>query len=120
LEEKINDKHNRKAGGYFTRFQFGMICSSTERLLSNSRYRIEQWLLANTLDVVYFSTVKLLGNEPMAKRFVLKSRDEASAFLKHPILGRRLLECVALLMDTKGKTVYQILGSPDDVKLQSA
>jgi uncharacterized protein (DUF1810 family) len=66
-----------------------------------------------------FPQIDGLGTSMMAKRFAIKSRDEAIAFLKHPILGYRLSECATLLLEIKGKTIHQILGWPDDLKLHS-
>jgi uncharacterized protein (DUF1810 family) len=44
---------------------------------------------------------------------------EAEAFLKHAILGPRLLECTHLLLKVDGKSAHAILGSPDDMKFRS-
>lgn len=61
-----------------------------------------------------------LGHSAMARRFAITSRDEAAAYLEHGILGPRLRECTALLNAVQGKTIRQILGSPDDLKFHSS
>lgn len=61
-----------------------------------------------------------LGNSPMALRYAIGSRDEAQAYLEHPLLGSRLRECAAALLAVQGKTANQILGFPDDLKLKSS
>jgi uncharacterized protein (DUF1810 family) len=54
-----------------------------------------------------------LGLSEMAQRYAITSRDEAIAYLKHDILGPRLLECTALVNAIEGKTIREILGSPE-------
>ena len=61
-----------------------------------------------------------LGHSPMAQRFALRSRDEASAYLGHAVLGPRLRECTALVNAVEGRTIQEILGSPDDLKFRSS
>ncbi|WFU17525.1 DUF1810 domain-containing protein [Bradyrhizobium sp. CB3481] len=61
-----------------------------------------------------------LGSSEMAQRYAIASRDEAIAYLKHDILGPRLLECTALVNAVDGKTIREILGSPDDMKFRSS
>jgi uncharacterized protein (DUF1810 family) len=61
-----------------------------------------------------------LGFSPMAQRFALRSRDEALAYLGHSVLGPRLRECTALVNAVEGRTIRQILGSPDDLKFRSS
>jgi len=61
-----------------------------------------------------------LGFSPMAQRFALRSREEALAYLSHDILGPRLRECTALVNAVEGRTLGEILGSPDDLKFRSS
>ena len=58
-----------------------------------------------------------LGHSAMAQRYALSSRDEATAFLGHAILGPRLRECTALVNAVEGRTIREILGSPDDLEI---
>ena len=44
---------------------------------------------------------------------------EARALLDHLVLGPRLIECTRLVLAVRGRTVQQIFGSPDDLKLRS-
>ena len=66
-----------------------------------------------------FPQLRGLGHSQMAWHFGLQSREEAVAYLAHPVLGARLRECVALLLDVDGRTAHDIFGSPDDLKLRS-
>ncbi len=61
-----------------------------------------------------------LGRSPMAQRFAIASREEAVAYLAHAVLGPRLRECTALVNSVEGRTIREILGSPDDVKFHSS
>jgi uncharacterized protein (DUF1810 family) len=61
-----------------------------------------------------------LGHSPMARRFAISSRAEAVAYLGHDVLGPRLRECTALVNTVEGRTIREILGSPDDVKFCSS
>ena len=61
-----------------------------------------------------------LGQSPMAQRFALRSREEAMAYLGHGVLGPRLRQCTALVNAVAGRTIREILGSPDDLKLCSS
>ena len=61
-----------------------------------------------------------LGHSPMAQRYAIGSRDEAVAYLGHAVLGPRLAECTALVNAVEGRTIREILGSPDDLKFHSS
>ena len=61
-----------------------------------------------------------LGHSAMARRFAISSRDEAVAYLGHGVLGSRLKECTALVNAVEGRTILEILGSPDDLKFHSS
>jgi uncharacterized protein (DUF1810 family) len=60
-----------------------------------------------------------LGFSAMSKRYAIKSIAEAKAYLNHPILGSRLIECVEAALSVEGRSVYESFGSPDDMKLKS-
>lgn len=61
-----------------------------------------------------------LGFSSTSKYYSIKTIDEAKEYLKHPILGNRLLECANILIKTEGKSAESIFGYPDDMKLQSS
>jgi uncharacterized protein (DUF1810 family) len=66
-----------------------------------------------------FPQVEGLGFSSMSRRYSIKSVDEARAYLDHPLLGPRLVECAEAAMGVEGRSAYQIFGSPDDMKLKS-
>ena len=55
----------------------------------------------------------------MSSHYSIKSIEEAQAYLNHPILGSRLLECAQAILDVERRSIAEILGSPDDLKLRS-
>src|SRR5664279_3308224 len=63
-----------------------------------------------------FPQMKGLGHSPQANHFGIGSLDEAVAYLRHPLLGPQLGQCTRLVTLVKGRTIRQILGSPDDMK----
>ena len=61
-----------------------------------------------------------LGHSDMSNHFAIASLQEARAYLAHPLLGRRLLECAGIILATEGRTALEIFGSIDSMKLRSS
>ena len=61
-----------------------------------------------------------LGSSPTSSHYAIKSRDEAEAYLSHPILGRRLVECAEAVVQIRDRSALEVFGSPDDMKLRSS
>ena len=61
-----------------------------------------------------------LGSSYMANKFAIASLEEAKAYLAHPILGARLVECANAVVKIEGKDIHQIFGYPDDLKFHSS
>ena len=61
-----------------------------------------------------------LGSSAMAQRFAIKSRAEAKAYIQHPVLRDRLVECVEAVLGIENRTAIEVFGSPDDMKLCSS
>lgn len=66
-----------------------------------------------------FPQIAGLGHSSTARRYAIASREEADAYLRHPLLGPRLIHCTELVNAVEGRTIHEILGSPDDVKFRS-
>ena len=66
-----------------------------------------------------FPQIEGLGRSSTAQRYALSSREEAAAYLLHPVLGPRLGQCVNAMLQLQGRTLRQILGTPDDLKFRS-
>lgn len=67
-----------------------------------------------------FPQLRGLGGSPTAVRYGISSLDEARAYLRHELLGSRLRECTRLVNEVRGRSVGDIFGSPDDLKLCSS
>ena len=67
-----------------------------------------------------FPQIDGLGSSSMARTYAIRSIAEARAYLDHPVLGPRLVECAEALLGVEGRTATEILGSPDDMKLKSS
>lgn len=67
-----------------------------------------------------FPQVAGLGFSAMSQRYAIGSRAEAEAYLAHPVLGPRLIECTRLVLAVDGQTINAILGAPDDSKFRSS
>jgi uncharacterized protein (DUF1810 family) len=66
-----------------------------------------------------FPQIDGLGFSPMCRRYSIKSLAEARAYLDHPVLGPRLVECAEAAFGVDGRSAHDIFGSPDDMKLRS-
>jgi len=66
-----------------------------------------------------FPQLRGLGQSAMSTRYGISSQAEAEAYLKHPVLGPRLRECVQYVNAVEGRTANDIFGYPDDLKFHS-
>lgn len=66
-----------------------------------------------------FPQLQGLGNSAMSQRYAIGSLAEARAYLAHPLLGPRLLECVRAMLAHMGSDAEDILGGIDAVKFRS-
>jgi len=66
-----------------------------------------------------FPQIKGLSSSAMSKRFSISSLEEAAAYLRHPILGQRLIQCTELVINTSDRTLKRILGPTDNLKFRS-
>lgn len=67
-----------------------------------------------------FPQIKGLGFSSTSVYYGIKDIGEASAYLKHPILGKNLLEISEALLSHEDKDATSIFGYPDDLKLKSS
>ncbi|EJM39598.1 hypothetical protein PMI26_04201 [Pseudomonas sp. GM33] len=61
-----------------------------------------------------------LGGSEMSRRFAIRSREEALAYLEHPLLGARLRTCTQEVLNVRERSVAGIFGHPDDLKFHSS
>jgi len=67
-----------------------------------------------------FPQIEGLGRSATARKYAISSREEATAYLRHPVLGARLRECTRLVNQVEGRSIHEIFGSPDDLKFHSS
>jgi uncharacterized protein (DUF1810 family) len=67
-----------------------------------------------------FPQVAGLGRSPMAQHFAVSGIEEARAYLAHPVLGPRLVECARALTALDELDAERIFGLIDSMKLQSS
>jgi uncharacterized protein (DUF1810 family) len=96
----------------FVEAQQGVIDTVRRELARGKKQTHWMWFI--------FPQIAGLGHSAMATRFAIGSLEEASAYLAHPVLGPRLRECCALLLEVEEKPIDQILGPPDDLKFRSS
>jgi len=106
----------------------------------DDRYDLERFVVAQDTDDTYdhadlelrqgrktshwmwfvFPQIAGLGLSATSRKFALSSLDEARAYLRHPVLGPRLIECVRILDATINKDAVRIFGTVDAQKLHSS
>ena len=67
-----------------------------------------------------FPQISGLGSTEVSRLYAIKSREEAVAYLEHPVLGPRIREISEVLLTQDDKSATEILGTPDDLKLRSS
>ena len=107
-----NDSDDRHALYRFVEAQdpvYDQVCSELRQ-----GYKVSHWIW------FIFPQIEGLGYSPAARKFAISSLLEAVAYVEHPILGPRLLQCTELVTEISGRTINQILGPPDDLKFRSS
>ena len=67
-----------------------------------------------------FPQIEGLGKSDKAKLYSIKSLEEGRAYLRHPLLGQRLVEACEVLLHLKDASMDEVMGFPDDLKLLSS
>jgi uncharacterized protein (DUF1810 family) len=66
-----------------------------------------------------FPQLRGLGRSATAREYGIASLEEARAYLAHPILGPRLIECTGLALAADKASASDIFYFPDDLKFRS-
>ncbi|MBX2908988.1 MAG: DUF1810 domain-containing protein [Chitinophagales bacterium] len=66
-----------------------------------------------------FPQVEGLGFSETSKYYAIKNLEEAKQYLKHEILGARLIEIMSELLLQDTDDAHEIFGTPDNLKLHS-
>ena len=99
-------------------YQLGRFVQRAGRLPASARGN-QRRQETHPLDVDIFPQIDGLAFSSTSKLYSIKSIEEAKAYLDHPILGPRLLECAEAALRVEGRSAAEIFGSPDDLKLRS-
>jgi uncharacterized protein (DUF1810 family) len=67
-----------------------------------------------------FPQIAGLGMSAMAQHYAISGRAETLAYLTHPVLEARLVECTGLVNAVNGRTAREIFGATDEIKFQSS
>ncbi len=67
-----------------------------------------------------FPQIAGLGRSAMAQAYAITDLAEARAYLAHPTLGPRLVECAEIVASHQGLSAEQIFGGIDAIKLRSS
>ena len=67
-----------------------------------------------------FPQLRGLGRSETARQFAIANLGEARAYLQHPVLGQRLVDCTRLVNAIEGSTANEIFDNPDDLKFRSS
>jgi uncharacterized protein (DUF1810 family) len=67
-----------------------------------------------------FPQIAGLGQSPTSRKYAISSLEEAKAYLRHAVLGPRLIECAGIVADAQARTAEQIFGGIDAQKLHSS
>jgi uncharacterized protein (DUF1810 family) len=67
-----------------------------------------------------FPQIAGLGRSATSARYAISSLAEARAYLEHPVLGPRLIECARILSELQGRSAEEVFGGIDAIKLRSS
>jgi uncharacterized protein (DUF1810 family) len=96
----------------FVEAQEGVYETALAELRAGAKHTHWMWFI--------FPQIEGLGHSPTAQYYALSDIDEALAYLRHPLLGRRILECTEAVNAVKGRSALEIFGRPDDLKFHSS
>ena len=105
----LNDPHNLQRFVDAQSLVFEQVCSELGEGKKRGHW---MWFI--------FPQLQGLGQSEIAIKFAIASRQEAEAYLKHPVLGARLRHCTELVNLVERVSINQIFGYPDDLKFHSS
>jgi uncharacterized protein (DUF1810 family) len=66
-----------------------------------------------------FPQLRGLGHSTNSVYYSIRDEAEAKAYLRHPVLGPRLIECAEAALSAKASAAEDIFGHTDSMKLRS-
>jgi uncharacterized protein (DUF1810 family) len=67
-----------------------------------------------------FPQISGLGFTDFNVLYAIQNKEEATQYLNHPVLGKRLIEITKAVVEIEEKTALEIFGKPDERKLKSS
>ena len=67
-----------------------------------------------------FPQIAGLGRSDASRFYAIASLDEARAYLSHPVLGARLIECTTIVAGIPDRTAIEVFGDIDAMKVRSS
>jgi uncharacterized protein (DUF1810 family) len=92
--------------------EHGMYATAVAELRSGRKLSHWMWFV--------FPQIAGLGRSATSARYAISSLAEARAYLEHPVLGPRLIECARILSELQGRSAEEIFGGIDAMKLRSS
>ena len=101
-------------------FNLKRFIEAQNRCYSNVQKELTQGKKVSHWIWFIFPQIDGLGRSQTAKKYAIKSLEEAQAYLEDPLLGERLIECTRLLMRIENSSAQKIFGFPDYLKFHSS
>jgi len=108
-----------KSGGFYP-FQLDRFVKAQERVYDSVLEELREGQKRSHWMWFIFPQIDGLAHSTTSKYYAIKSTEEAHRFLDHPVLGKRLIECAETVLAIMGRSISQIFGYPDDMKLKSS
>ena len=102
------------------RFDLARFISAQEMVYARVLYELRNGRKRSHWMWFIFPQIDGLGNSSTTKLYAIKSIEEAQEYLNHPVLGKRLKECAEAVLAIERRSVSEIFGYPDDMKLKSS
>ncbi|MDP3669755.1 MAG: DUF1810 domain-containing protein [Telluria sp.] len=103
-----------------TRFNLQRFIDAQDRVYEKVREELLEGVKRTDWMLFIFPQIEGRGNSVRAQELAIGSLDEAVAYMAHPLIGPRLIECAALVAAIEGRNANQIFGYPDDMKFGSS
>jgi uncharacterized protein (DUF1810 family) len=108
--------------GDFSRspYDLGRFVEAQERIYPQALQEIRSGQKQSHWMWFIFPQIEGLGFSPASRRYSIKNAEEARAYLDHPVLGARLVECFEALVALQGRSAVSVFGPVDEMKLRSS
>jgi len=113
-------KANNPKGGGSDPFQLDRFMNAQERIYHTVLEELRNGQKESHWMWFIFPQIDGLAHSTTSKYYAIKGIEEAQCYLNNHILGKRLFECAETVLAVEGRSISQIFGYPDDLKLKSS